>query len=161
MENNLFVDAMDTNQWQSIQEIKLNKAFARQLINDLDKVFQTNYEIEDLENGVCITIRATASSSRYGSFRFVVSKDGIKFRSSSMGYYKSTQSYIMPLGALYEKYKGNGTTADAGFLAPEGRSGAHGKVEFSIPINRNGDNLKESLKDIMYLLEQNQYRKRF
>ena len=159
MENNLFVDAMDTNQWQSIQEIKLNKAFARQLINDLDKVFQTNYQIEDLENGVCITIRTSASSSNYGSFRFIVSKDGIKFRSSSMGYYNSIQSYIMPLGALYEKYKEHGTTADAGFLTHERR--AHGKVEFSIPINRNGDNLKESLRDIMYLLEQNQYKKRF
>jgi hypothetical protein len=159
MESNYFMDAMDTDQRLLIQEIKLNKAFALQLASDLDKVFQINYKIEDLENGVCITMKASASYSDYGSFRFVVSEDGIKFRSNNMGYYKSTQFPTKSLGVLYEKYKGNGTKAD--WLLDPKDPRAHGMFTFVIPVNRNSSNLKESLKDIMYLLEQNQYRKRF
>ena len=74
-----------------------------------------------------------------------------------MGYYETKQ--FKELGGLYEKYKGNGTTCDENFLL-EGSS-RHGFVNFVIPIYRNGDNLKESLRDIIYIMEQNQYYKRF
>jgi hypothetical protein len=155
--NNLFLDAMDSEQQKAIDEIKANKTFAKQLINDLDKVFQTNYEITDDQDSVVIRMKRYVSNNWYGSFSFIVNKNGIKFRSSNLGYYKCTQ--FKELGGLYEKYKGNGTTCDSNFML-EG-STRHGFVNFVIPINRNGDNLKESLRDIVYLMEQNQYNKRF
>jgi hypothetical protein len=155
--NNLFLDAMDTDQQRAIDEIKANKAFALQLIYDLDRVFQTNYEVVDDQDSVLIRMKRSVGSNWYGSFSFIVNKNGIKFRSSNLGYYKCTQ--FKELGGLYEKYKCYGTTCDENFLR-EGTT-RHGNVNFVIPINRNGDNLKDALRDIIYLMEQNQYHKRF
>ena len=160
--NNLFLDSMDTDQQKAIDEIKLNKAFALQLINDLDRVFQTNYEIVDDQNSTIIRMKRYVSNNWYNAFIFSVTKEGIKFKSSNLGYYSVDEvknPHIKPLGKLYEKYKGNGTTCDSNFML-EGTS-RHGNVNFVIPINRNGNNLKESLRDIVYLMEQNQYNKRF
>jgi hypothetical protein len=50
MTDNLFLNAMDIDQQSSIKEIKANKEFLLKLIADLDKVFQTNYEIIDEQN---------------------------------------------------------------------------------------------------------------
>lgn len=154
---NLFLSAMDISEKTAIQEIKLNKEFALKLINDLDKVFQTNYDISDEENSVTIRMKVSPSYNWSGCFSFIVTKDGIKFHSRNLGYYKN--SPFKNLGELYEKYKDNGTKADSGFLTNS--SSQHGFVQFVIPINRNGDNLKDALKDIIYLMEQNQYKKRF
>jgi hypothetical protein len=161
--SNLFLDAMDTDQQKAIDEIKANKAFALQLIYDLDRVFQTNYEILDDQDSVVIRMKRSVGSNWYGSFSFIVNKDGIKFRSSNLGYYESSQ--FKGLGKLYKKYKSSGTTCDENFLR-EG-STRHGFVNFVIPISRdphviiNGNNLKDALRDIIYLMEQNQYHKRF
>ena len=155
--NNLFFDAMDSEKLKAIDEIKANKGFALQLIKDLDRVFQTNYEVLDDQDSVVIRMKRSVGSSWYGSFSFGVNKDGIKFRSSNLGYYESKQ--FKELGGLYEKYKGNGTTCDENFLR-EGSS-RHGFVNFVIPIYRNGDDLKGALRDIIYIMEQNQYHKRF
>lgn len=155
--SNLFLDAMDTDQQRAIDEIKANKKFALELIYDLDRVFQTNYEILDDQDSVVIRMKRFVSNNWYGSFSFIVDKNGIKFRSSNLGYYESKQ--FKGLGGLYEKYKGNGTTCDSNFLL-EG-STRHGFVNFVIPIYRVGDDLKGALRDIIYLMEQNQYHKRF
>ena len=155
--NNLFLDALDSKKLNEIEEIKLNKKFALQLIYDLDIVFQTNYEVLDDQDSVLIRMKRFVSNNWYGSFSFIVNKDGIKFRSSNLGYYESKQ--FKELGGLYEKYKGNGTTCDENFLL-EGSS-RHGFVNFVIPIYRNGDDLKGALRDIIYIMEQNQYHKRF
>jgi len=155
--NNLFLDAMDTDQQKAIEEIKANKAFALQLIYDLDRVFQTNYEILDDQNSVLIRMKRFVSNNWLNSFTFSVTKEGIKFRSYNMGYYESKQ--FKELGKLYEKYKGNGTTCDENFLFEGGTR--HGNVNFVIPIYRVGDDLKGALRDIVYLMEQNQYNKRF
>lgn len=157
MTDNLFLNAMDTDQQMSIQEIKANKQFALRLINDLDKVFQTNYQIEDEQEGVVIRMKRNPTNNWYHCFSFIVSKNGITFSCQNLGYYHSTQ--FRDLGWLYEKYKGNGATADSNMLL-EGSS-RHGWVKFNIKINRNGDNLKDTLKDIVYLMEQDQYKKRF
>jgi len=155
--NNLFLDALDTDQQRAIEEIKLNKAFALQLIKDLDRVFQTNYEILDDQNSVLIRMKRYVSNNWYNAFLFSVTKEGIKFKSTNLGYYECKQ--FKELGGLYEKYKGNGTTCDSNFLH-EG-STRHGFVNFVIPIYRVGDDLKGALRDIVYLMEQNQYNKRF
>ena len=156
--NNLFLDAMDTEQQTAIQDIKANKEFALQLIKDLDKVFQTNYEIVDDQDSVVIRMKRYVSSNWYGSFYFSVTKEGIRFRSTNLGYYECKQ--YKELGKLYEKYKSNGTTCDSNFLH-EG-STRHGFVNFVIPIiYANGNELKQTLRDIIYLMEQNQYNKRF
>jgi hypothetical protein len=154
---NLFFDAMETEQQKAIDEIKANKRFALKLINDLDKIFQTNYQCDDGQNGVNISMKASPNYNSYGSFVFVVDKNGINFKSSNLGYYETKQ--FKELGGLYEKYKGNGTTCDNNFLL-EGSS-RHGFVNFVIPIYRVGDDLKGALRDIIYIMEQNQYHKRF
>lgn len=155
--NNLFLDAMDTEQQKAIDEIKANKEFALKLIYDLDRVFQTNYEVVDDQMSVTIRMKRSPSNNWYRAFSFVATKDGINFYSSNLGYYNSTQ--FKSLGALYEKYKSNGTTCDTNFVM-EGTS-KHGFVNFRIPIYRVGDDLKQTLQDIIYLMEQEQYRKRF
>ena len=151
---------MDADKVLSIQEVKANKEFALSLIKDLDYVFHTNFQIEDGTDYTTISIKASSSYNNYGSYTFVASKNGIKFNAKCLGYYSvgKGNDHIKPLGNLYEKYKTSGTTADKHFL--EGFS-RHGWVEFKIPINRNGDNLLDTLKDIVYILEQNSYKKRF
>jgi hypothetical protein len=113
--------------------------------------------VEDEQNGVIISMKASSGYNWYGAFRFIVDKKGIEFKASNLGYYKCSQ--FKELGGLYEKYKGNGTTCDSNFLL-EGSS-RHGFVNFVIPIYRVGDDLKQTLRDIIYLMEQNQYKKRF
>jgi hypothetical protein len=154
---NLFLEALDENQAKAIEETKINKAFALRLVKDLDMLFNTNYMVEDLQNGVEITMRTSSSSTLYGCFKFVVNNNGIKFISKNLGYYKN--SSFKNLGGLYEKYKHCGTTAEQNFLRDENTP--HGFVYFNIPIRRDDVNLKETLKDIIYLMEQNQYKKRF
>jgi len=97
--NNLFLDAMDTEQQTAIQDIKANKEFALQLIKDLDKVFQTNYEIVDDQDSVVIRMKRFRSSNWIGSFYFSVTKEGIRFRSTNLGYYECKQ--YKELGKLY------------------------------------------------------------
>ncbi len=75
------------------------------------------------------------------------------------------------MGKLYEKYKDIGATADKGFLDYTHR---HGWVKFNIPIFRsdlhinlnlpkldNKERLLDTLKDIVYILEHNSYKKKF
>lgn len=157
MVENLFFDAMDTDLQMAINETKLNKQFALQLINDLDAVFKTNYEGEDQRDSVVIRMKKYPTNNWYGSFSFSVTKVGITFHSKNLGYYHATQ--FKDLGGLYEKYKDNGAVAEPNFLK-EGTSG-FGYVSFNIRINRNGVNLKDALKDIVYLMEQDGYIKRF
>lgn len=155
--NNLFFSAMDVEKQMAINEIKENKKFALKLIQDLDKIFQTNYHIEDQQDGVIIRMKKSPNNNWYNCFSFIVNKDGIEFHCNNLGYYYS--NHFKHLGWLYEKYKDNGTTADSNFLL-EGSS-MHGWVHFKIKINRQGDNLNDTLKNIVYLMEHNQYNKKF
>lgn len=148
---NLFLDAMDTETLKSITEIKANKAFALKLINDLDRIFQTNHEIRDEQNGVNIRMKTSPRVNWYNAFQFLVNEKGIRFKATIISSYKG-------LGDLYEKYKDCGTTCANGFLE-EGYK--YGEVKFYIPINRNGDGLKDTLKDIIRIMESNGYCKRF
>ena len=150
--NNLFLDAMDTEQQKAIDEIKLNKEFALKLIIDLDRVYQTNYEILDEQNCVIIRMKRSLSNNWYRAFSFVATKEGINFNAVLLDYYSH-------VGHLFEKYRGNGTTAEESFVK-EGTS-RHGNVSFVIPIYRIGDDLKQTLKDIILIMEREQYRKRF
>lgn len=157
MQDNLFFEVLSTERQNEINAIKRNKAFALKLVNDLDKVFYTNFKIEDDQESVVIYMKANASYNLYGAFTFTATKNGINFRSKSLGYYKGTQ--FKNLGELYEKYKDTGTTADTGFLS-DGKQ-PHGHVQFVIPINEGSQELSQTLRDIIYLMEQNQYKKRF
>jgi hypothetical protein len=172
---NLFLESMDTDKVSAIQETKENKSFVLSLIRDLDKVFHTNFQIEDNTDSTTIRIKASSNNNNYGSYTFSANKNGINFNANCLGYYsvKSGNDHIKPLGKLYEKYKDIGTTADANFLAKGDRSG-FGWVNFKIPIYRsdlhinlnlpkldNKERLLDTLKDIIYILEHNSYTKRF
>lgn len=150
--NNLFLDALDSEKLNEIEEIKLNKKFALQLIYDLDRVFQTNYEILDEQNSVIIRMKRSPSNNWYRAFSFVSTKEGIIFNAVLLDYYSR-------VGELFEKYKSSGTTAEENFLN-EGCS-QHGNVTFRIPIYRSGNDLKQTLRDIIFIMEREQYRKRF
>lgn len=147
---NLFLDAMDTETLKSIAEIKANKAFALKLINDLDIIFQTNHEIRDEQNGVNIHMKTSPRVNWYNAFQFLVNEKGIRFKATILSSYKG-------LGDLYEKYKDCGTTCDNSFL----ENNRLGDVKFYIPINRNGDGLKDTLKDIIRIMQLGGYCKRF
>ena len=170
---NLFLESMDADKVSAIQETKENKSFVLSLIRDLDKVFHTNFEIEDNTNSTTIRIKASANSNTYGSYTFTANKDGVKFNAKCLGYYSvsSGNDHIKPLGKLYEKYENIGATADKGFLDSTYR---HGWVNFNIPIFRsdlhinlnlpkldNKERLLDTLKDIIYILEHNSYKKKF
>jgi len=172
---NLFLESMDTDKVSAIQETKENKSFVLSLIKDLDKIFYTNFQIEDNTDSTTIRIKASSNNNNYGSYTFSANKNGINFNANCLGYYsvKSGNDHIKPLGKLYEKYKDIGTTADANFLAKGDRSG-FGWVNFKIPIYRsdlhinlnlpkldNKERLLDTLKDIIYILEHNSYTKRF
>jgi len=153
--DNLFLSALDDNQLKTIENIKANKAFALRIIQDLDVVFNTNFSIENQQNGVVIYIKVSASHNLYNCAKFVATTNGVKFSTSTLGYYRCKQ--FKDLGWLYEKYKGNGTTAENNFLSNHG----HGYVNFKLPIKEHDVNLKETLKDIVYLMEQKGFIKRF
>jgi len=159
--DNLFLSALDDNQLKTIENIKANKAFALRIIKDLDVVFNTNFSIENQQNSVVIYMKVSASHNLYNCARFVATTNGVKFSSKNLGYYKGFK--FKDLGWLYEKYKGNGTTADDNFLfnQEDGYARAFGNVEFELPIKENDVNLKETLKDIVYLMEQKGFIKRF
>lgn len=157
MEPNLFFDVLSVERQTEINTIKHNKAFASKLVNDLNKVFYTHFEIEDQQEGSIIYMKRGASYGRYGSFMFIADKNGIRFKSRNLGYYKN--SPFKNMGELYERYKNVGTTADTTFL--EDKDAPHGFVNFLIPINENDQNLNQTLKDIVYLMEQDQFIKRF
>ena len=170
---NLFLEAMDVDKVNAIEETKENKNFALSLIKDLEKVFYTNFRIEDNTDYTIIRIKTSANNNDYGSYTFTANKDGIKFNANCLGYYSvsSGNDHIKPLGKLYEKYKDIGATADKGFLDSTHR---HGWVNFNIPIFRsdlhinlnlpkldNKERLLDTLKDIVYILEHNSYKKKF
>lgn len=173
---NLFLEAMDVDKVNAIEETKENKNFALSLIKDLEKVFYTNFRIEDNTDYTIIRIKTSANNSDYGSYTFTANKDGIKFNAKCLGYYSvsSGNDHIKPLGKLYEKYKDIGATADKGFLDSTHR---HGWVNFNIPIFRSdlltymkdthsekqkpNQRLLDTLKDIIYILEHNSYKKKF
>ena len=63
--------------------------------------------------------------------------------------------HIRTLGKLYDKYM-EYSKADDSF-----KNGGHGWLEVNLPINRNSNNLKDMLADIVYILEFEKYSKRF
>lgn len=170
---NLFLEAIGADKVSAIQETKENKRFALSLIEDLEKVFHTNFRIEDGTDSTTIRIKTSSNGNNYGSYTFTANKYGIRFNAKCLGYYSvsSGNDHIKPLGKLYEKYKDIGATADKGFLDSTHR---HGWVTFNIPIFRsdlhininlpkldNKERLLDTLKDIVYILEQNSYKKKF
>lgn len=155
---NLFLQAMNADKLSAINETKANKEFAMKLINDLSQVFHTNHIIEDGTDYSLISMKVSPSYIIYSQY-FNANKNGITFRTKSLGYYYYKNEKLTGnrfLGELYEKYKENGTTADSGFTDKK-----HGYVDFRIPFQRNDTNLNNILKDIIYLMEREGFRKRF
>ena len=77
MEENLFIQAMDQQEVESINQIKLNKAFALRLISDLSKVFQTNHSVEDDKNFVNIRMKTSPSHNFYNCCYFIANEKGV------------------------------------------------------------------------------------
>lgn len=174
---NLFLEAIGSEKISAINETKENKRFLLSLIEDLDKVFHTHYEISDKEDCVEIRIKPNKSYGYHGTYSFFASKNGVRFSARVLGYYECKDPNFKPIGKLYEKYKDFAATADKSFLKKDSIGGAHGYVEFNIPLYRSdliismkdthsekqkpNERLVDTLKDIVYLLEKERYNKRF
>jgi hypothetical protein len=156
MTDNLFISAMGIDKANEIDLIKSNKAFALRIISDLNQVFRTYHKVEDEQNSVTIRTKTSDTSNWYGSFSFIANAKGIKFNGHNLGYYSN--STFKPLGKIYEKYKETSTT-DTNFL--DEKSNGHGYCFISFFISENDPLLMDKLNDIVYLMEQNQYRKVF
>ena len=174
---NLFLEAIGSEKISAINEIKENKKFLLGLINDLEKVFYTHYEIFDKDNYVEVRIKPNQSYGYHGTYSFFAKENGVKFSARVLGYYECKDPNFKPIGKLYEKYKDFAATADKSFLKKDSIGGAHGYVDFNIPIHRSdliismkdthsekqkpNERLVDTLKDIVYLLEKQGYNKRF
>jgi hypothetical protein len=165
--SNLFLQSMTDEQVGAIEKVKQNKVFTLRLIKDLGQIFHTNETVRDEQNSVRVSISAYGQN-RYENFIFHANKNGVTFSGKVLGYREVDtvkSPHIKPLGALYEKYKTDGgsmfdgisTVADNEFLSDHG----HGEVQFTIKIEENSSNLQETLRDIIYLLEKESFKKRF
>jgi hypothetical protein len=157
MTDNLFLDAIDSDKLNEINAIKTNKAFALRIINDLRKVFRTYERIEDASDSTSIDMKRTSTSNYYHCFTLLANKKGLFFIANCLGYYSVGEgSTIKPLGKLYEKYIET-SSADDNFKVRHD----HGQVVIRIKLDENDIDLKDKLKDIVYLMEQNQFTKVF
>ena len=157
MTDNLFLNAIDSDKLNDINAIKRNKAFALRILNDLSKVFRTYEKIEDEYDSTSIDMKRTSTSNYYRCFSLVSNKKGLFFDAVCLGYYSVNEgSSIKALGKLYEKYI-DLSTADDNFKVRHD----HGYVTIRIKLDENDIDLNEKLKDIVYLMEQNQFTKIF
>ena len=157
MTENLFLNAIDSDKLNEINVIKTNKAFALRIINDLKKVFRTYERIEDLYDSTSIDMKRTSTSNYYHCFSLLANKKGLFFIANCLGYYSVNEgSSIKPLGFLYERYK-ELSTADDNFKVRHD----HGQVVIRIKLDENDIELNNKLRDIVYLMEQNQFTKIF
>jgi hypothetical protein len=157
MTDNLFLNAIDSDKLNDINAIKRNKAFALRILNDLSKVFRTYEKIEDEYDSTSIDMKRTSTSNYYRCFSLVSNKKGLFFDAVCLGYYSVGEgSSIKALGKLYEKYI-DLSTADDNFKLRHD----HGYVTIRIKLDENDIDLNEKLKDIVYLMEQNQFTKIF
>lgn len=146
MEENLFIQAMDQQEVESINQIKLNKAFALRLISDLSKVFQTNHSVEDDKNFVNIRMRTSPSNNFYNCSYFIANEKGVSFTSPIL-------TYEYKIGHLFKKYEN---------LSEKDRSNDD-FCTFTIKINIQRDdlNISDKLKDIVELMNLKGYYKKF
>jgi hypothetical protein len=157
MTDNLFLNAIDSDKLNEINAIKRNKAFALRILNDLSKVFRTYEKIEDEYDSTSIDMKRTSTSNYYRCFSLVSNKKGLFFDAVCLGYYSVGEgSSIKALGKLYEKYI-DLSTADDNFKLRHD----HGYVTIRIKLDESDIDLNEKLKDIVYLMEQNQFTKIF
>jgi hypothetical protein len=154
MTDNLFLDAIDSDKLNEINAIKTNKAFALRIINDLRKVFRTYERIEDASDSTSIDMKRTSTSNYYHCFSLLANKKGLFFIANCLGYYEGSSR--KSLGFLYEKYIDLSTAEDSFKVRHD-----HGQVVIRIKLDENDIDLKDKLKDIVYLMEQNQFTKVF
>lgn len=157
MTENLFLNAIDSDKLNEINAIKTNKAFALRINNDLKKVFRTYERIEDSYDSTSIDMKRTSTSNYYYCFSLLANKKGLFFIANCLGYYSVNKgSSIKPLGFLYERYKETSTADDSFEVRHD-----HGRVTIRIKLDENDIELNLKLKDIVYLMEQNQFTKIF
>jgi hypothetical protein len=164
LQENLFLQAMDTDKVLAIAETKQNKAFALRLVDNLNNVFHTHAKTEDGRDACTINIKAKEYYRDGSGHRFYANSEGVFFISEPSGYYEGGKK---PLGALYEKYKDCGVTIDGEFRKTAvddsflKKEQGYGTVKLKIPIYRNDVNLNEKLRDIVYILERDNFDKKF
>jgi hypothetical protein len=146
MEENLFIQAMDQQEVESINQIKLNKAFALRLISDLSNVFQTNHSVEDDKNFVKIRMKTSPSYNFYNCCYFIANEKGISFTSPIL-------TYEHKIGHLFKKYEN--------VSSKERPNDNHCVFTIKINIQRDDLNISDKLKDIVELMNLKGYYKKF
>jgi len=144
--DNLFLNAMDTQDVVDINNIKLNKEFCLRLISDLSKVFQTNHKVEDDKDFVKIKMKTSPDHNWHHCFYFIANKDAILFSCNVL-------TYKNKIGHLYDKYKAN--------LGTEKNGDDFANYNINIFIDRYDVMLSDKLKDIVELMNLNGFKKIF
>jgi len=147
MEDNLFIQAMNPQEVERINETKLNKSFTLRLISDLSRVFQTNHQVEDDRNCTIIRTKEAPNYNWYNCFTFTANADGISFNAIILTYEKR-------IIHIFNKYKDNENTS-------KDRDDDFANYTVCIKIYRDDVNLSEKLKDIVELMNLKGYRKNF
>lgn len=152
--DNLFKVAMGED-LGNYEAIKRNKAFALRLLNDLSTVYTVNESVTDNSNSVTIGMRRSPNYNPKAFFN--ATAEGVFFISDVLGYYEAKT--VKPIGELYEKYRAEGTKRTNGndtFV-----KGDHAAISFKIKLSENASDLPQRLKDVMYLLDRQDFVKRF
>lgn len=152
---NIFLNAMTNDKVAAIEATKVNKAFMTRLLYDLNHIYHTVSRSKDEVDQNVTWVDARTVRQGHEDFQFIADAKGCRIVYKGLGYRPMTDynnEGIKPMGDLYDKY---GTSCDAGFSSDYG----HGKFTITIPIDR--DNYQEAVKDLIYCIEKEGFRKKF
>ena len=153
--SNLFLEAQTPTERSTFESIRKNKEFAGRLIDNLARVYKVFIATDHTTNGVTYTI--TRGQNYRGGFRFIADLNGVKFTGTVLGYRsipKDIKTRIGTIGWIHDKYFEFGgkyhTNADFTHL------------DFVIGISDDGDDtMRETLRDIMRIMDFDRYGKLF
>jgi len=157
---NLFTEALPKNEADKISAIKTSKAFALRLLSDLKGVYRIFETVNDQQNGVVIEIRRSSNIRQGYGFNFIADMNGVRFVGRVLGYRVLPEgSDIKTFGWIMEKYSEFGSKAESRFMddVPQ----PFGYVDFVIPLKYADPKFNERIRDVMKLLDKDEFNKNF
>lgn len=153
---NLFKQALLPTEAIELDKIKKNKAFVMRLLHDLENYYHI-YKREVKDDLKSTTIWLYPNGSRVCNSRFMADANRVVFETKVLVYRTlETNTNMTPewcFGAMYDRYKDvEGTSAEKGFI-----DNNHGCVSFYVPITT--ENINDTLRDVMRLLEKDGYKR--
>lgn len=152
--NNLFLNAIPSDQLAEIEAVKKNKAFFRRLANDLGEVYHIFGQVADEQKSSRYKMYTQAGNVNYSVY-FTADKDGVVFHAYPLLMRERGKE---PTQELYDRYKDTGEArGDKSYLGSSG----HGNVTFDIKLSENDPNLQQKLRDIVFIMSKQYFNKKF